>query len=278
MPNDVYLTYSIFTLTSSMRMSVFPLNLRSEASYTAEQEPQQQPEKPLNALSLPTLSTLSTSVADPAAIKVLPAPEPAPPPEEEEPPAYVSLLAASPWKIPDAISVRPNGLPSNPRLSLPQLPTGSGGKEIALTPDTLRYLGTTVERLSAQIDEAQIAQRGTEARAALQGQEFQRQRETCSHMLESMHELRGPRLQEVRERLAKAQEEQRALLARTERVLQGFMTRASPAVSESEGSWFEELGRMKVDIVGAGKYDDRSLAAKIKSVSGGLRGLSAVGC
>ena len=86
-------------------------------------------------------------------------------------------------------------------------------------------------------------------------------------MLEIVRSLATTRQEEAQARIAKAQETQKALLARSDRVLQGLMKKASPALSENEAKWFEELRRMKEEVVGAGKYDDRSLAAKAKLVS-----------
>ncbi|KAI0750939.1 hypothetical protein C8Q80DRAFT_1335569 [Daedaleopsis nitida] len=263
-PNDVYLTYSMFILTSSMRMSVFPLTLRSDSSVVAETRVPS-PEKKPPAIAPPPASS-SKSL-----FNSKPKPEPAPssaltskasPTPPEGPPAYVSLLSAEPWAIPPAIA-RPTGLPGNPRLSLPKPPGGSAG-EMVLTPDTLRYLGTTVEKISSQIHDAELAHRATEARAALQEQEFRRQRETCARMLEIVRALATARQEKAQARIAKVQEGQKVLLARLDRVLQGLMKKAVPELSENEAKWFEELRRMKAEVVGAGKYDDRSLVAKAK--------------
>ncbi|CDO68679.1 hypothetical protein BN946_scf184652.g6 [Trametes cinnabarina] len=248
-PNDVYLTYSIFILTSTMRMSVFPLTLRSESPYTPETE-----EPP---------STAPTPGGPPA----LPAPaqrHPATPQKAlqaaaDEPPAYVSLLEKEPFKMPTAIA-RPTGLPSNPRLSLP---TNVTKGEFMITPDTLRYLGTVVEHISAQIRDVQLAHRSLEVRASLQEKEFKRQREKCAEMLDTARGMSSKGKVQL-ERIARVQETQRALLARLDRTLQGLMAKASPELSENETKWFEELRRMKEEVVGASKYDDRSLVARAK--------------
>ena len=261
-PNDVYLTYSIFVLTSSMRMSVFPLTLRSESPLTSETRPPSPDKKPL-AIAPPPASAFKTLPS------TKPDPDPSPnalPEPPEGPPAYVSLLSAEPWTIPPAIS-RPTGLPSNPRLSLPSNPAASSSGDIALTPELLRYFGTTVEKLTSQIHDAQLAHRAAEARAALQEQEFRRQREKCAEMLETVRALGTTRQAEAQARVAKVQEAQKALLARLDRVLQGLMKKASPEMSEHEAKWLEELRRMKTEVAGAGKYDDQSLMAKTKLVS-----------
>ncbi|KAI0774406.1 hypothetical protein C8Q74DRAFT_832825 [Fomes fomentarius] len=260
-PNDVYLTYSIFILTSSMRMSVFPLTLRSDTSLAPEtRAPSPAPEKKPLAIAPPPASTSKRLASSKPEVP----PSPTLPEPPEGPPAYVSLLSKETWTIPPAVA-RPTGLPSNPRLSLPNISSGaSGNGEISLTTETLRYLGTTVEKLSSQIRDIQLAHRATEARAGLQEQEFRRQRETCAQMLDTVQALGTVRQDKAKERILKVQEDQKALLARLDRVLQGLMKKASPELSESEAKWFEELRRMKAEVVGAGKYDDRSLAAKTK--------------
>ncbi|EIW61231.1 uncharacterized protein TRAVEDRAFT_56601 [Trametes versicolor FP-101664 SS1] len=250
-PNDVYLTYSIFILTSAMRMSVFPLNLRSESPYSPEPEPSPSVATPG---SLPDLPPAPSHPGPSTAPKALLAPP-------EAPPAYVSLLEEEPFKIPQAIA-RTTGLPPNPRLSLPNNPAITKG-EFMITPDTLRYLGTVVEHFSAQIHDVQLAHRAAEARASLQEQEFKRQRAKCAALLESARGLGGAEGAQ-RERLARVQETQRALLARLDRTLQGLMAKASPELSENETKWFEELRRMKAEVVGAGKFDDRALVARAK--------------
>ena len=175
----------------------------------------------------------------------------------------MSLLSTQPWKTPDAIA-RANGLPSIPRLSLPN---GSALIDDHVEPETLRFLATTVEKLSTQIHDIQLAHGTAEARAALQEQEFKRQRDACAKMMDTVRALGGPRQRAAQDRVARARETQKALVERLERVLQGLMVKASPALSESESKWFEELRRMKAEVVGAGKYDDQALLARTKLVS-----------
>ncbi|OBZ76188.1 Nucleoporin nup82 [Grifola frondosa] len=231
-PNDVYLTYSIFILTSAMRITVFPLKL--------------QPDSPLSGPSELPVERKSVSRSSNAA-------------PESGPPAYVSLLSAEPFVVPPVLS-RALGLPSNPRLSLP--PTSKG--EFMLTPDTLRYLGTTVERFTDQIHEVQLAHRAAESRADLQQQEFKRQRDKCWEMIDIIERLNGPRCLETKARLTSVQEGQKALMVRLDRILQALMAKASPELSEHETKWFDELRRIKEEVVGASRFDDRSLVLRTK--------------
>ncbi|KAI0082558.1 hypothetical protein K474DRAFT_1655355 [Panus rudis PR-1116 ss-1] len=238
-PNDVYLTYSIFILTSAMRVVCFPLTLQSEVDAAASASaPAASPE-----LTKSQLGRSQNNIAQ----------------APEEPPAYVSLL--NELYTPAPVLSRPSGLPANPILVLPPAPKEAKG-EFMLTPDTLRYLGTTFERFMGQIREVQLAYNAAKRRAELQKQEFRRQQEKCKELLSLIDKLHDVRPQQTREKVAKLKEVQKELLKREERILQGLMKTASPELSEHETKWFQELNRMKEEVKGVGRYDEGSLEAR----------------
>lgn len=68
-------------------------------------------------------------------------------------------------------------------------------------------------------------------------------------------------------RIGKLHTTQKELLVRLDQLLAALMREASPELSEHEVKWFEELKRMKLEVLGSGKYDADSLAAKTKQVS-----------
>lgn len=173
------------------------------------------------------------------------------------PPAYVSLLGQKPFELSPVLS----SLPSHPRLSLPT------SQNFMLTPDTLRFIATTVTQLSGQVKEALLNDRATGARARLQAQELLRQCEKCREMQVILDNLRDAKRVATEARLKKLQDDQRTLLGRLDRMLQSMMEKASPELSESETKWFEELKRMKDEVMGAGKYDEGSLISRTRSVS-----------
>lgn len=214
-------------------MTVLPLNLRPDSPYSVTSD-------------LPSISEKS--------------PPPKSPATPDEPPAYVSLLGSESY-VPPPIFSRPS---SNPRLSLP--PSSDLKSEFMLTPDTLRFLGTAVERFESQIHEVQLARRAAEARAELQEQEFARQRAKCQEMFDMMSRSKGLRRVATKEKVIKLQHTQKMLMTRLDRVLQSLMEKASPELSDHETKWFEELRRMKEEVVGSSKYDNRSLAARTKLV------------
>ncbi|KAJ7095237.1 hypothetical protein B0H15DRAFT_774867 [Mycena belliarum] len=241
-PNDVYLTYSIFILTSAMRITTIPLNLRSDGPPSGSK----------------TQSTPSPENSPKSVNKWL---TPC-----KGPSAYVSLLGNTPYAPPECLSRADSGLPANPRLSLPPSPAkaASGNGEFMLTPDVLRYLGTTVGVLGSQMQAVMLAYRAAEARAALQLGELSRLSQKSGEMEQTISMLRGPRRAKTEERFNRVRDEQRALHGRLERMLRSLMDRASPELSEYETKWFGELKRMQGEIQGAGKYDEGSLIARTR--------------
>lgn len=230
-PNDVYLNYCIFILTSAMRVTTFPLDLRSEADT---------PPKTLAAsTSHPTLSSKSKWLTPVEGIE-----------------SYKSMLE-EPYN-----PILPT--PKNPKLSLPTPSFGS--KEFMLTPDTLRFLGNTVAEVGSEAADLQMLYRTGYSRIGLQKIELKKQAAACREIDQIVEELKGPIRKATDERLARVHCEQRDLLARLDRLLQALMREASPELSEHESKWFAELKRMKDDILGRGKYDEDSLISRTRLV------------
>jgi nucleoporin NUP82 len=138
--------------------------------------------------------------------------------------------------------------------------------DFKLTPDTLRYIGTTVAEISSQIHEIQLGYRAAETRAMLQRQELARVSAKCREMQAIVERLKGPGRVASEARWERIQNEQKALLRRQDRMLQALMEKASPKLSEHETKWFEELKRMKEEISGAGRYDEGSLVSRTHMV------------
>ncbi|PBL02649.1 hypothetical protein ARMGADRAFT_1050264 [Armillaria gallica] len=234
-PDNVYLTYSIFILTSAMRITTFNLVLRSES-----------PRSRIESLPPPVSDDGDEPKEKDKWLK-----------PAEGPSTYVSLLGIEPFQ-PGAILSRPSGLPSNPQLSLP--PSARG--ELMLTPETLRYLANTVAELTNQIHEIHLAHRLSETRAGLQALELKRLCEKAAELNVLVERLKGPDLDASQARIQTVQETHKTLMARLDRMLQHMMDKASPELSEHETKWFEELKRMKQDVTGIGRYDGSSLAAR----------------
>jgi len=143
----------------------------------------------------------------------------------------------------------------------------SGSKEFMLTPDTLRFMGKTVAQIASQTGETILAYNAAMSRLMLQKSELARLVAKCKDMEVLIDRLKGTAKQDAEDRMARVQEEQKRLLGRFDRLLQALMEKASPELSESEAKWFEELKRMKQEILGSGKYDGDSLIMRIKMVS-----------
>jgi len=236
-PNDVYLSYSILILTSVFRFVSFPLNLRTDLPFS--QMTPDLPDKNKTTDTEDLLAPIEGSLG------------------------YISLLGTEPFVPPPALS-RPSGLPSNPRIAVG---TPNTKTEFMLTPETLRYLGSTIEGFTAQIHDIIIASKHIEARAELQAKEFERQQQKCAVMLDLIEQLHSSRYNKIQERVERIRETHKALTSRLDHRLQTLMQQASPKLSEYETKWFEELRRMKAEITGSGRYDEQSLAARTSLVS-----------
>ena len=177
------------------------------------------------------------------------------------PDEYVSALSNDPYS-PPTINVKPPALPKDSGS-----PLSPRSKEFMLTPETLRTIAKAVGEIGSQIQEIHIAYQGAMARVAVQRQELGHQLAKCRDMESHLDKLKGPERQASEARFAKVQEEQKTLLSRFDRLLQALMKQASPELSEYETKWFEELKRMKQEVLGVGKYDERSLLARTNLVS-----------
>jgi nucleoporin NUP82 len=225
-PNDVYLNYSIYILTSSMRVISFSLNMRS---------------------GIPLKDAHKVSV--PADRLIKPA---------EGPPAYTSLLGTEPWEVPSGLFS--TGLPATPRLVTPE------SKDFRITPDILRFFSGKVDEFVTRIHGVESAFRQANARSELQHEELSRQVTKVDEIRVLLAKLRGERQDNIDARTRAIQAGQQALLARLDRVLTELMKRANPTLSDHETKWFDELGRMREQVLGAGKYDETSLKARIQAV------------
>ena len=52
-----------------------------------------------------------------------------------------------------------------------------------------------------------------------------------------------------------------------DKVLRALIKSASPELNEHETRWFQELERMKAQVLGVGRYDQDSLRNRVRLVS-----------
>jgi nucleoporin NUP82 len=248
-PNDVYLSYSIFMLTSTMRTVVLPLTPQTDIPFT--QKSKSAPITPQKASAIGSKGQLP------------PTPTPSSATNTDKPKAWLSSSEFDPYIVPSIFS-QPLGLPTNPRLALPASQSKS---EFVLTPDTMRYLGQTVEHLRAQMDSVKYANTMADAQVQIQTMEFHRQVRQVQQILVMLETSRTKRSAAWKERVEKVRKTQDELLERLDRALRIYMRKVAPELSEQETKWFEELKRMKAEVLGQGKYDEQSLRARTKLVS-----------
>ena len=238
-PHDVYITYSIFVLTSAMRMKVLPLSL--------------QPEVPS-----PPSDDLSTSQSK-ARTLLLEAPKST---ENTEGTEVVCFLK-EPFEIP-AVIAQPTFIRSCNYLPEPR-PEGMTGP-MTLTPEGLRYLSVTTDLFQTDVHAVMLSARTLEHRVRLQREELRRQVACAADLLGLIKQLKETRRNAMQQKVASVQAGLKALLAKEDRILNALMKKASPDLSENETKWFQELKRMRVEIKGLARYDSDTLSARTATV------------
>lgn len=174
-----------------------------------------------------------------------------------------TILQEKPFEIP-AVLARQMGLPSIAHLSLPK--SHGMKEELRVTPETLRYIASVVEKITSEIHDVQLAFRALTFRHDLQRQEYARQQQTCRDMVGRIEMLNGQGKAVLGTKMEAVKEAQSQLISRMDRVLQALINRASPELNEHETKWFEELRRMKAQILGVGRYDETALKTRVQLV------------
>lgn len=108
----------------------------------------------------------------------------------------------------------------------------------------------------------------------MQETEFARIQDKCGEMLshiellkERVKDIQGSKADGWMGRVERMKGKHKELMGRADRILQVLMNGALPELSECEMKWFEELGRMKAEVIGAGKFDEGCLKARTALVS-----------
>ncbi|TFK55814.1 hypothetical protein OE88DRAFT_1804607 [Heliocybe sulcata] len=228
-PSDIYLTSGIFVLTSTREIACFSLMLDID-------EPQEPSEEKSATIEGP--KDLSVSLRK----------------SPEGPPAYVGLLGSDPYEPPEIYS----NFSAQPPKDRP-----AAMRSDMITPDSLRFLGSTIEHFVHQIGAVRLAQRHAETRHELQIQEYQRQQEKLQELVSRCGELKGAQHIATLDKVKRLQDAQKALFRRLDRTLQAMMRKVSPELSQHEKKWFDELKRMKGEVLGATRYDEDSLATRV---------------
>lgn len=185
-----------------------------------------------------------------------------------QPPPYLSLLD-SPFTIPPPLDKR-STVSSVPRLATK--PPGASSA-LVINPDTLRFLGKTVETFRYSIRDLVSAANVVQSRLELQMKELSRQLSKLNDLSRLSDTLRKSTSSRegLAGRLERVSRNQDALLQRTDRVLQKLMDAHQPLLSTYERKWFEELARL--ENVVEGKGSERSLQSRAERLEGQLESL-----
>lgn len=258
MIHDVYLGYSILLVTSALQAVGIELSLRVDLSLLA-------PSTSIKSSVTPSIpSTTSRGVPS-------------------ETPAYLSLLD-SPFTIPPILS-NPSGVATIARRVLQKSKTSTA--PLVITPETLRFMGTTVETFRHAIRDLVGAADLVQCRLELQMKELSRQLEKLKNLKGLSEDLRkstnasevarnsGVTGAGISSRLNRVEEAQVKLLERTDRVLQRLMEGHEPVLSSFERKWFEELGRVEREVLeSSGGNGGVSLESRAKRIIAQLESLT----
>jgi nucleoporin NUP82 len=229
-PTDSFSTSSMVVLTANQRARVVPLASRSE--------------DPLRVSANGGLGPAKASMDDSRS-------------------TYISALVTAPF-------VKPEALQKSYADLVPQITAGSTTGQLTLDAATLRQLSITVERFRTHLHGVQLARQMLDGRATLQQQEFACQQAEYGKMIALLKTIQSKRQADGQRKLEVTRAKHVDMLSRTDRILKRLMLRASPELNEHETRWFEELSRMKQEVLGMDKYDDRSLSSKAELVSARL--------
>ncbi|TIA90313.1 hypothetical protein E3P99_01621 [Wallemia hederae] len=235
--NDPYLGYLLFALTNSMQLLPMDLSLRVQEA---------------SELSTNAAPAQSSSPASSAPKESSDANEPT----DEQKKLMGSLLDKP-------MSEHTDGT-INLTLRLDPVNTRA---EIAVTPQSLRYLGGVVENVRKHNQSFIATGNGIQDRLHLQIKETERQIDKLAHVASvatspangaGVGAGKGGRVEAVAN-------EQTELLRRMDRLLQRLMDKHQPTLSTHEKKWFAELGRIR-DEVGGDDGKGRALQARMSKV------------
>ena len=163
--------------------------------------------------------------------------------------AYVSLLE-KPFVVPPFLSSRQVG----GQPALPRIPPSK--KPLEINPETLRAFATHVSTTQTVIRDLVSAADSVQSRLELQMRELSRQVDKLAELEKLRSDLGKSVSGGTEGRLRRAEEKQRELLARTDRVLQRLVESHQPSISTYERKWFDELERLEEQVVGRREDDD----------------------
>lgn len=229
--NDVYLGYSIISITPLLQLVGIELSLRVDQDL------------------LPSVPTPGTTNDTFLSLK--------PTPSSSSSSAYVSLLD-TPFTSPACFSTKSRTKP------VPLASTPATLKEITITPDSLRQLGKHVESYQTCVRELVQGADTVQHRLELQMKELSRQLTKLEELKRMSGDLKESTLGTTSStgaataagglvsRMNKVEENQVALLERLDRVLQRLMEshQGQDKLSQYEKKWFDELGRMEKQVKG----------------------------
>ncbi|PWN29671.1 hypothetical protein BDZ90DRAFT_230533 [Jaminaea rosea] len=177
---------------------------------------------------------------------------------------YTSLLGGSPFVPPAPFNANDTAA-TFPTLRLKTSDPQAAKRELTVTPESLRLLGTTVQDLRGQVREVVQGGNAIQRRLELQMKELQRQVGKLNEMRARIERHQGEAGH--KDRIERIAANQRKLIERVDRVLQGTMDASDSGVSQYEEAWMKEMEVMERSM---GKNESEGLKGKVNKLQGQL--------
>ena len=146
-------------------------------------------------------------------------------------------------------------LPATPCLATPEL------KDFRITPDMLCFFSSKVDEIVMCIHGVKSAYYQMNVQSKLQHEELHQQEAKTNKICALLGELHGTWQDCIDACMSMIQVGQQVLLTWLDCVLTELIMHANLILSNHKMKWFDKLGRMHEQVLGAGKYNKVSLKA-----------------
>lgn len=217
---DIYLSYSLITLTSDYRLVTRELSIRHEHTTSGEQQ------KAIKE-QLKFIGDTNESV-------------------------YQPLLSLPAFQVPKQLDT----LPKQAKIVVP---TNMGGsKEIVITDESLSFLLKTSETFKQETHELKKAAIVIDKRLTMQQKEFERQVSTLRDLYDRLETIKSVGADDEQEKKVKALHQTHAKLRlRIDEQLHKLMKSYEPDLSNEEKEWIAKLEEVSKHISGDSGYVSR---------------------
>ncbi|OBZ88612.1 Nucleoporin nup82 [Choanephora cucurbitarum] len=223
---DMYLSYSLLTLTADYRLITQNLNIRREVIESEEVQ---------NAVKAQLKSLADEDQDDKEHKDTSGGYQPALPLPAFQPPTQLDTL------------------PKQPKIVIPS--EMSGSKEIVINEDTLRFFAKSTEQIRRQARDLKKAASKVDTRLTVQQKEFERQVKTLRELYYKLQKINSEEAKAAQQqRLKEITKQHTQLRLRIDKQLRTLMKVYQPDLSNQEKEWITKLEELSKKISGDSGY------------------------